>query len=91
MVMSVAVIENFVLNLSRSVQLYSAAVVVLESSLRIGTCSMTLRGSVYSALSSAYWSLNELEKAIQYMQSDLQVAKSLGDQQGECRAHGNLG
>lgn len=72
-------------------QHFPAAVVVLESSLRIGTCSMKLRGSVYSALSSAYWALSDLDKAIQYMQSDLQVAKSLGDQLGECRAHGNLG
>lgn len=70
---------------------YAAAVVVLESSLRIGTCSLKLRGSVYSALSFAYWALNDLDKAIQYMQQDLQVAKSLGDQLGECRAHGNLG
>ncbi|KAI1303152.1 Tetratricopeptide repeat protein 28 [Halotydeus destructor] len=70
---------------------YPAAIVVLESSLRIGTCSLKLRGSVYSALSSAYWALNDMDKAIQYMQSDLQVAKSLGDQLGECRSQGNLG
>lgn len=51
----------------------NAAVVVLESSLRIGTCSMKLKGSVYSALSTAYWELGETEKALQFMQSDLQV------------------
>lgn len=70
---------------------YSAAVVVLEAALRIGSCSLKLRGSVFSALSSAYWALNSLEKAINYMQQDLAVAKSLGDIAGECRAHGNLG
>ncbi|XP_054281377.1 tetratricopeptide repeat protein 28 [Macrosteles quadrilineatus] len=70
---------------------YAAAVVVLESALRIGTCSLKLRGSVFSALSSAYWALNKLDKAISYMQQDLTVAKSLGDIAGECRAHGNLG
>lgn len=69
----------------------AAAIVILESSLRIGTCSMKLRGSVYSALSTAYWELGDLDKALQYMQSDLQISKSLGDQLGECRAHGNLG
>lgn len=53
-----------------------AAVVVLESSLRIGTCSMKLRGSVYSALSTAYWELGETEKALQFMQSDLQVSRT---------------
>lgn len=70
---------------------HAAAVVVLESALRIGTCSLKLRGSVFSALSSAYWALSSLERAIAYMQQDLAVAKSLGDQAGECRAHGNLG
>lgn len=69
----------------------AAAIVILESALRIGTCSMKLRGSVYSALSTAYWELGDLDKALQYMQSDLQISKSLGDQLGECRAHGNLG
>ncbi|XP_018026521.1 tetratricopeptide repeat protein 28 isoform X3 [Hyalella azteca] len=70
---------------------YSAAVVVLEAALKIGTCSLKLRGSVFSALSSAYWALNSLDKAVSYMQQDLSVAKSLGDIAGECRAHGNLG
>lgn len=44
---------------------YAAAVVVLESALRIGTCSLKLRGSVFSALSSAYWALNKLDKVLQ--------------------------
>ena len=70
---------------------YHSAVTVLEAALKIGSCSLKLRGSVFSALSSAYWALNQLDKAIAYMQQDLAVAKSLGDQLGECRAHGNLG
>lgn len=70
---------------------HSAAVVLLETALHIGTCSLKLRGSVFSALSSAYWALNSLDRAIAYMQQDLAVAKSLNDQAGECRAHGNLG
>uniref|UniRef100_A0A8D8SR68 Tetratricopeptide repeat protein 28 n=1 Tax=Cacopsylla melanoneura TaxID=428564 RepID=A0A8D8SR68_9HEMI len=70
---------------------YTCAVQVLEAALKIGTCSLKLRGSVFSALSSAYWALNSLDKAINYMQQDLAVAKSLGDVNGECRAHGNLG
>ena len=41
---------------------YTAAVRVLESALKIGTCSLKLRGSVFSALSSAYWALNSLDK-----------------------------
>ncbi|XP_073830293.1 tetratricopeptide repeat protein 28 [Musca autumnalis] len=70
---------------------YQSAVTVLEAALRIGSCSLKLRGSVFSALSSAHWVLNQLDKAIAYMQQDLAVAKSLGDTAGECRAHGNLG
>lgn len=57
---------------------YHSAVTVLESALRIGTCSLKLRGSVFSALSSAYWALNQLDKAIAYMQQDLATCKSLG-------------
>ncbi|MEQ2295238.1 Tetratricopeptide repeat protein 28, partial [Ameca splendens] len=70
---------------------HGASVVVLEAGLKIGTCSLKLRGSVFSALSSAYWNLGDVEKSMAYMQQDLEVTKSLGDQSGECRAHGNLG
>ncbi|XP_077995250.1 tetratricopeptide repeat protein 28-like [Glandiceps talaboti] len=70
---------------------HSSSLVVLESALKIGTCSLKLRGSVFSALSSAHWGLGNTDKAISYMQQDLAVAKSLGDNDGECRAHGNLG
>ncbi|XP_032367617.1 tetratricopeptide repeat protein 28 [Etheostoma spectabile] len=70
---------------------HTASVVVLEAALKIGTCSLKLRGSVFSALSSAHWSLGNAEKSTGYMQQDLEVAKTLGDQSGECRAHGNLG
>ncbi len=41
---------------------FASAVDVLESALKIGTCSLKLRGSVFSALSSAYWALNNLDK-----------------------------
>lgn len=55
------------------------------------TYQFVRRGSVFSALSSAHWALSQLDLAINYMQQDLAVAKSLGDTAGECRAHGNLG
>ncbi|XP_035385839.1 tetratricopeptide repeat protein 28-like [Electrophorus electricus] len=70
---------------------HGASVVVLEAALKIGTCSLKLRGSVFSALSSAHWLLGNTEKSMSYMQQDLEVAKTLGDQTGECRSHGNLG
>lgn len=55
---------------------YRAAAGVLEAALSIGSCSLKLRGSVFSALSSAYWALNSLDKAIGYMQQDLAKAVS---------------
>lgn len=58
---------------------HGASVVVLEAALKIGTCSLKLRGSVFSALSSAYWSLGNTEKSTGYMQQDLDVAKTLGN------------
>ncbi len=58
---------------------HGASVVVLEAALKIGTCSLKLRGSVFSALSSAYWSLGNTEKSTAYMQQDLEVAKTLGE------------
>lgn len=57
---------------------HGASVVVLEAGLKIGTCSLKLRGSVFSALSSAYWSLGSAEKSMAYMQQDLEVTKTLG-------------
>lgn len=57
---------------------HGASVVVLEAGLKIGTCSLKLRGSVFSALSSAYWSLGNVEKSVAYMQQDLEVTKTLG-------------
>lgn len=57
---------------------HGASAVVLEAGLKIGTCSLKLRGSVYSALSSAYWSLGNIEKSMAYMQQDLEVTKTLG-------------
>uniref|UniRef100_A0AAV2IU21 Tetratricopeptide repeat protein 28 n=1 Tax=Knipowitschia caucasica TaxID=637954 RepID=A0AAV2IU21_KNICA len=70
---------------------HGASIVVLEAALKIGTCSLKLRGSVFSALSSAYWSLDDKDKSMTYMLQDLEVSKTLGDQSSECRAHGNLG
>lgn len=61
---------------------HTASVVVLEAALKIGTCSLKLRGSVFSALSSAHWSLGNAEKSTGYMQQDLEVSKTLGETTG---------
>ena len=57
----------------------SAAVTVLESALRVGSPSLKLRGSVFSALGTAHWKLGNIDKAIACMQQDLAIAKSLGE------------
>ena len=57
---------------------YAASVTVLESALRINTCSQKLKGSVFSALSSAHWGMGNMDKAIACMQQDLAIAKALG-------------
>lgn len=66
---------------------HGAAVVVLEAGLKIGTCSLKLRGSVFSALSSAYWSLGSAEKSMAYMQQDLDVTKTLGRTEAKASPH----
>ena len=58
---------------------FAHATTVLEAALRIGTCSLKLRGSVFSALSSAHWALGQVDKAIACMQQDLAINKSLGE------------
>lgn len=68
---------------------HGASVVVLEAALKIGTCSLKLRGSVFSALSSAYWSLGNAEKSSGYMQQDLDVAKTLGSHMMLCGWEGS--
>jgi len=50
---------------------YASAVVVLESGLKIGTSNLKLKGSVFSALSSAYWALNSLEKVTNYHHNNM--------------------
>ena len=57
---------------------HACAANVLECALRIGTGSLKMRASVFSALSSAQWALGNIDKAIAFMQQDLQAARSLG-------------
>lgn len=70
---------------------HGAAIIVLESALKIGSCSLKLKSSVLSALSSAYWAVNNVDRALVFMQRNLKVVKQLGDTVGECQAYGNIG
>nr|XP_026690437.1 tetratricopeptide repeat protein 28 [Ciona intestinalis] len=67
------------------------AVEVLECAVAVGTCSLKLKGSVYSTLSNALWTLGHFSRAIHYMTEDLKVAELLMDAHGECRSLENLG
>ena len=44
----------------------------------LGTCSLKLRGSVFSALASAHWGCRAFDKSIACMQQDLAIVKALG-------------
>jgi ATP/maltotriose-dependent transcriptional regulator MalT len=57
---------------------FQSSVKVLESALRIGTCSQKLKGSVFSALSNAHWALGQMDRALVCMRQDLTIAKALG-------------
>eukprot|EP00794_Sanderia_malayensis_P018811 gene18811-20707_t len=67
------------------------AITVLESALQIGTKDAKLKGSVFSALSSAHWKTGNTKRAMRYMEEDLNTAQELQDPVGQCRAHGNMG
>ena len=45
----------------------------------------------YGSLGFAYHNLGNFQKAIQYHERHLQIAKDVGDKAGETRAYGNLG
>ena len=45
----------------------SAAAMVLEAALTIGTSSPKLRGSLLSSLASAHWAMDNKSKAMDYM------------------------
>ena len=54
----------------------------------MNTDNLRLKGSLMSALASAHWKLSNQKQAISYMEEDLAICRSLGDQHGECRVIG---
>ncbi|EDW00196.1 GH12733 [Drosophila grimshawi] len=73
---------------------YQAAVAVLEAALRIGSCSLKLRGSVFSALSSAHWALNHqgaYKEALTAHRYQLVLAMKCKDTQAAASALTSLG
>ena len=69
---------------------HQAAIDVLESALEIGTDSSKFKGSVLACLSSAYWSVGDMDEAIRNMNEELILYRTENDIAGEIRALSNL-
>ena len=67
------------------------AMKILEAARAIGTDSLKLEASLLQALGRVHWLLGNTERALEYMQRDLRINETLGDNVGCCRARDNLG
>ena len=67
------------------------AVHILEAAHAIGTDSHKLEASLLQALGRVNWILGHTDKALEYMQKDLEINETLDDSLGCCRAHESLG
>lgn len=74
-----------------SKEIYGPAAIILESALKMGSESKRFRGSVLSSLSYAYYMRKDYDKAINYMQKELDIESELEDVNGQCRVFSNLG
>ena len=82
-----AVVGQELLSAGRTV----SAMKILECARTIGTESQKLEASLLQALGKVHWALNDTDKALAYMEEDLKINESLGDNYGSVRAHDNLG
>ncbi len=64
---------------------------VLEAARAVGTDSLKLEASLLQALGRVHWALKSTDTALQYMERDLSINDTLGDELGCCRARDNLG
>ena len=67
------------------------AVRILEAARAVGTDSLKLEASLLQALGRVNWILGHTDRALEYMQKDLEINETLGDSLGCCRAHESLG
>ena len=51
----------------------------------------SVEGAAYGNLGSAYRSLGDYQKGIEYHEKRLKIAQEIGDRSGEGAAYGNLG
>ncbi|KAI1290108.1 G-protein-signaling modulator 2 [Halotydeus destructor] len=70
---------------------FEAGVAFFEAAIKEGTDDMRTLSAIYSQLGNAYFYVGDYNKALNYHQKDLDIAKSMEDQVGEGKASGNLG
>ncbi|KAL5287627.1 GPSM2 family protein [Megaselia abdita] len=68
-----------------------AGVAFFQAAIQAGTDDLRTLSAIYSQLGNAYFYLGEYNKAMQYHQLDLTLARSMNDKLGEAKSSGNLG
>jgi tetratricopeptide (TPR) repeat protein/CHAT domain-containing protein len=71
--------------------LLDKALAVLQAAEIVGTDNEKLKASLMSALGTTYWKLGYIDKALEKMHIELEVATTLEDKAAECRALSNMG
>lgn len=69
----------------------SAGVQYFEAAVRAGTDDLRMLSAIYSQLGNAYFYLQDYERALEYHNLDLELARAMADKSGEAKASGNLG
>ena len=70
---------------------FAAGIAYFEAAIKVGTQDLRTLSAIYSQLGNAYFYLNNYEKALNFHQLDLSIAKNMRDRVGEGKASGNLG
>lgn len=67
------------------------SIIMLESALKMGVDSKKLKGSVCSSIAHGYYLKRDYEKAVSFMEKELDIESELEDVEGQCRVLNNLG
>lgn len=68
-----------------------SGVAFFQAAIQAGTGDMRILSAIYSQLGNAYFYLGDYEKAMEYHNLDLAMARTMGDKLGEAKSSGNLG
>ncbi|KAL1517420.1 hypothetical protein ABEB36_001187 [Hypothenemus hampei] len=68
-----------------------AGVAFFQAAIQAGTDDLRTLSAIYSQLGNAYFYLGDYNKAMQYHNHDLTLARTMGDKLGEAKSSGNLG